>query len=418
MDRPIPKEEIRARLRKRWIYIGVAAAVIIGAIVLVTSLARSSVKRSELILARATFGTIETSVGASGRVVPAFEEVITSPISSRIMEVYLKAGDTVSEGTPIVRLDLTSTRADLEKLQDQQGMKNLEREQLKLSSTTALTNLEMQIKVKEMEVSQLAQEVANEVYLDSLGTGTGDRVREARLKHSTASLQLEQLRRQLQNERNSVRASLDAKDLDISISRKNLDLQANVLRDAEIRASRHATITVIPAEIRIGQPVSQGAQVATIADLDHFKVEASVAENQMDKVRPGSKAVVKVGKNKFPGIVTNVSPQSAGGNVSFDVALDEDFNPSLRSGLKADVFVIWDVIEDVVRIPLIPAYTGPGIYDIFVVSAGGEELERRTVNLGDCNYDWVEVKSGIRDGEEVVVNNMSRYNSNLTLRLK
>lgn len=416
MDRQIPKEQLRAERRRRFLIYGGVAVVVAGVVILLTSLARTSVRLGDITLAEVDTGMIETSVAGSGRVVPAFEEVIISPISSRIIEVYLKAGDTVDVGTPILRLDLTSTQAEVDKLIDAQGMKQLEREQMVLSSTTALTDLEMRVKVKEMEVNQLAQEVANEIYLDSLGTGTGDRVKEARLRHNTSSLQLEQLRRQLENERNSVRAHLEAKDLDLNISRKNLELQSRVLRDAEIRSPRKATITVLNAGI--GQPVGQGAHVATIADLDHFKVEGSVAENQLDKVKAGSRALIKVGRNEFSGVVTNVTPQSTGGMITYDVALDADYDPRLRPGLKADVYVLWNVIEDAVRIPLIPAYTGPGTYELFVLEADGSELVRRSVTLGDCNYEKIEVVSGLAPGEKIVTNNMSKFNSHPTIKVK
>lgn len=415
MDKPIPKEEIMRARRRKWIIASAVAAVVVGAILLVSNLARTSVNKSDLIIAEVGMGTIETSVSSTGRVVPAFEEVIISPISSRIMEVYLKAGDTVEAGTPILRLDLTTTQAELDKLLDQQGMKNLERENLRLNTTTSLSDMEMRIKVKEMEVNQLTQEVANEIYLDSLGTGTGDRVKEARLKLSTSSLELEQLRRQLENERLIARSNLQAKDLEMSIAQKNLSVQTRVLRDAEIRSPRRATITMIDAGI--GQPVSQGGHVATIADLEHFKVEASITENQLDKVKAGSRATVKVGRREYGGRVTNVTPQSTGGSINFEVALDTDYDPGLRPGLKADVYVMWDVIEDAVRIPLIPVYTGPGVYDVFVVTPDGTELERRTVKLGDCNYDWVEVESGLAPGDKIVTTNLSKYSSYDRLKL-
>ena len=55
---------------------------------------------------------IEVSVSASGKVVPAFEEIINSPINSRIVEVYRKGGDSVEIGTPILKLDLHSTETE------------------------------------------------------------------------------------------------------------------------------------------------------------------------------------------------------------------------------------------------------------------------------------------------------------------
>ena len=64
---------------------------------------RSSVKEKDLVFSEVSKGTIEVSVSASGKVVPAFEEIINSPINTRILEVYKKGGDSHSRklSTPL-----------------------------------------------------------------------------------------------------------------------------------------------------------------------------------------------------------------------------------------------------------------------------------------------------------------------------
>ena len=73
---------------------------------------RSSVNRKDLVFSEVDTGIIEVSVSASGKVVPAFEEIINSPINTRIVEVYRKGGDSVDVGTPILKLDLQSTETE------------------------------------------------------------------------------------------------------------------------------------------------------------------------------------------------------------------------------------------------------------------------------------------------------------------
>ena len=92
-------------------------------------------------------GTIEVSVSASGKVVPAFEEIINSPINTRIVEVYRKGGDSVDVGTPILKLDLQSTETDYKKLLDEEEMKRYKLDQAKVNSQTKLSDMAMQIKV-------------------------------------------------------------------------------------------------------------------------------------------------------------------------------------------------------------------------------------------------------------------------------
>ena len=95
MDREIPKE-VRARARRKtFITYGAIAAAVIAVVVVLTSLMRTSLTRKDVIIVTADQGSIETTVSATGKVVPAFEEIINSPINTRIVEIYCKAGDSV-----------------------------------------------------------------------------------------------------------------------------------------------------------------------------------------------------------------------------------------------------------------------------------------------------------------------------------
>ena len=68
------------------------------------------------------------------KVVPAFEEIINSPINSRILEVYKKGGDSVDVGTPILKLDLQSTETEYKKLLDEEQMRRYKLDQLRVNN--------------------------------------------------------------------------------------------------------------------------------------------------------------------------------------------------------------------------------------------------------------------------------------------
>ncbi|WP_303024579.1 efflux RND transporter periplasmic adaptor subunit [Duncaniella muris] len=416
MDRELTqKERNSARRRKYLPYIIGGTALAAGLITLLIA-SRQSVDREDLLITTVDSGTIETSVTGSGSIVPAFEEIINSPINSRIIEVYCKAGDSVDIGTPLLRLDLQSTETELNKLKDQIQMKNYELEQQKVNNSTRVSDLAMQVKVKEMTVNRLEAELRNERYLDSLGSGTGDRVRQAELAFNTGKLELEQMRQQLANERKVTAAGLSVKNLDINIARKNLGEMSRTLDDAQIKAPRKATLTFINDQI--GQKVSEGEKIAIISDLSHFKVDGEIADAYGDRIRVGSKAVVRIGRNeRMDGIVSNVTPLSRNGVISFSVRLDDDADRRLRSGLKTDVYIMCNVMEDVRRIKNGSFYTGPGSYELFVFN-GDDKLERRSVRLGDSNFEFVEVVDGLNDGDRVVVSDMKRFINATSVKVK
>lgn len=415
MDREIPKEERLKAKRKKWLKVATVVICVVALFLIVFSSLRKSVKLTDLKFSDVERSTIETSVSASGKVVPAFEEIINSPISTRIVEVYCQSGDSVGEGTPLLRLDLQSAETELNKLTDEMNMKQLAMQQTKLNIATYLRNLEMQVKVKEMSVNRLEAEVKNERRLDSLGSGTGDKVREAELAYNTGKLELEQLRQQLVNERQVKDAEFKSKQLELSIFEKNLSEQRRTLEDAKVKSPRAATLTYINKEI--GSQITQGQKLAVVSDLSHFSVDAEIADSYGERVSIGSPANVKIGKDVLRGKVTNVAPLSNNGVISFTIKLDDDDYPRLRSGLKTDVYVMCDIKDDVLRIRNGSYYMGPGNYELFVAD-GDNEVVKRKVKLGDSNYEFVEVVDGLKPGDRVVISDMSDFKNSQNVKIR
>lgn len=415
MDRELSKQE-RARIRRRRLLpLAISGVVVIGGAIVFMSMMQTTVKRQDLILATVDKGTIETSVAGQGSVVAAFEEIINSPISSRIVEIYCKPGDTVADGTPLLRLDLQNTESDFNKMADQIEMKRYELEQQRINNDTRIKDLALQIKVKEMSVDRQAVELRNERYLDSLGSGTGERVRQAELAYNTGCLELHQLREKLVNERQVAEATMNVKLLDISIAEKNMLEKQRTLDDARVCAPRTATLTYINDQI--GQKVSEGERIAVISDLSNFRVDGELPDSYADKISVGSKAIVRIGQEKLPGRVSNVTPLSRNDVISFSVSLDDASDSRLRSGLKVDVYIMNTIMEDVIRLPNPQVYSGAGVYRLFVADGDGH-LELRDVHLGEANYDYVEVISGVDPGEQVVISDMTRFSNNKSLKIK
>ena len=415
MDREIPKDVLKKERNRRILKYGGIGGGCIALILILFSLMRSSVKEKDLVFSEVSKGTIEVSVSASGKVVPAFEEIINSPINTRILEVYKKGGDSVNVGTPIMKLDLQSAKTEYDKLLDEEQMKRYQLEQLKVNNSTYLSDLEMKVKVAEMKLNRMKVELRNERYLDSLGSGTMDRVHQAELNFETGKLELEQLHQQLINERKVKAADLKVKQLEYEIFLKGLAETKRTLDEAQIRSPRKAILTYINNQI--GAQVNEGSRIAVISDLSHFKVEGEIADTYGDRVAAGGKAVVKIGSEKLEGQVSSVTPLSKNGVISFTVQLEDDSNRRLRSGLKTDVYVMNAVKEDVLRIANSSYYVGRGDYQLFVLD-GSDELVKRKVRLGDSNFEYVEVVSGLQPGDRVVISDMSQYKNKNKLKLR
>ena len=101
----------------------------------------------------------------------------------------------------LVRVPLQSAETDYKKMLDEEQMRSYKLKQLKLDNQTKLTDLQMKIKVSAMKLDRMKVELRNEQYLDSLGSGTTDKVRQAELSYNVAQLEYEQLQQQYANEK-------------------------------------------------------------------------------------------------------------------------------------------------------------------------------------------------------------------------
>ena len=414
MDREISKEVQRKEQRKQFIRIGTAVGGFIVLIVVVISMLQTSLKRKDLNISTVDKGVIEVSVSASGKVIPAFEEIINSPINSRIVEVYKRGGDSVDVGTPILKLELQSAETEYNKQLDEEQMKSLQLEQQRVTNHNKLSEMEMNLKVSRMELDRKAVELRNERYLDSLGAGTTDKVRQVELDYNVSILKLKEDEQKYKNEQALAEADLKVKELELNIFRKSLAETRRTLEDAQIRSPRKAILTYVNNEI--GSQIGQGAKVAIVSDLSHFKIEGEIADTYGDRIAAGSKAVIKIGSEKLDGTVSDVTPLSKNGVISFTVQLEEDNHKRLRSGLKTDVYVMNAVKDDVLRIANSSYYVGKGEYELFVVN--GNQLLKRKVQLGDSNFEYVEVVSGLQEGDQVIVSDMNAYKDKNKLKIE
>jgi len=415
MDRQIP---VSVQRKRKVIRLGkwlCGFIVVMGVGAWLGSQMLTTIDRKTLVVSEVDRGTIEVSVTATGRIVPAFEEVVTSPISSRILEVYAHSGDSVDVGTPLLRLDLQSAETEMAKALDEREIRRQQMEQLRTNIETQLSDRRMQIEVEEMKLSQLEAQLHNEIYLDSLGSGTRDRVRSAETTLRTAQLQLAQLRQQYANEVRAKHADLRMQQLQNDIFEKGLNEQQRTLTDAAIRSPRRATLTYIISDI--GATIAAGQKVAIVSDLSHFKAECEISDTYSDRVLVGGRVLLRIGKERLPATIATVTPLSQGGAVTFTVMPQDPCHPRLRSGLKTEVYVITSIRDDVLRIRNGSFYAGPGKYTLFIFK-DDQTLVPREVQLGECNYDYIEVLSGLSEGEQLVVSDMAKYKGREKLRVR
>ena len=342
------------------------------------------------------------------------EEVITSPVSSKILEVYKKAGDRVRKDEPILQLDLETIRTEYETKKEALDMQWSKLDLQRSTIENTLAEMRMQIDIDRMMLERARVAAANERYLDSIGASTSEKVKQAELDYTIKKMQFEQLDRKYENQQRTSKSEIRSLELDYKIAKRNTDLLHKKLGEAQILAPRDATLIYINDQI--GASVGEGTEVAILADLSSFKVEAEVADSYADKILSGNRVTVKIGREKLGGTVGNVTPSVKNGLIKFTVALDDRSHGKLRSGLKVDVYVTYSLKEDVARLNMGTFYAGKGEYDLWVVE--GDEVRKRRVVLGENSFEYVEVVGGLKEGERVIVSDMNRNRDRERLKIR
>lgn len=415
MDKTIDKKEIYLERRKRLLLWGIPAAVGIAALSVLLYNIAPTVSSRDITVGTAERGPIEITVAATGRIVAAYEEIINSPVESRVLSVYAQPGDSVKAGMPLLLLDLEQEQTELGKLQDARTMQEQQLRQIQLSNMTDISDLEMQIKVSEMNVSRQRIEVENERRLDSIGSGTGDRVRQAETAYRAGVLELEQLRTRLRNERQRASAAEKSQRLNVSTADRDIALMEKTIHRGSIPAPLDGVLTYITTDL--GTRVGAGEKVAVVSDLSSFKVIGEVPEGSSDRVQPGAAVTIRISGAQFTGTVSNITPQARQGVVSFVVRLDNPRDSRLRSGARAELQVSFDYKSEVLRVPNGAFYKGEGDYRMFVFDSKDRAV-RRSIRVGDGNRDYVEILDGLKPGDKIIISDTEHYSNKNKLKIK
>jgi HlyD family secretion protein len=216
---------------------------------------------------------------------------------------------------------------------------------------------------------------------------------------------LKQLEKQIENEKKS--QVVNASDLELQIRIQNTEIK--ILKRRLMQAQIHPETQGILAWVNdnIGANINQGDQIAKIADLSSFKVEAKISDIHADKLIVGNPIRVRIGSTDLHGNITAIDPTIKNGVITFVVELSDKTNSLLRSNLRVDVFVITSFKENVVKVKNGSAINGSGSQDIFVID--GDKAIRRKVIVGSTNFDWAEIKEGIKAGETIIISDMEEH---------
>jgi len=373
-----------------------------------------SVSRNRIRTAVVSVGSIESTLTASGTVVPEFDQVLAAPVSARVLRILKKPGDIVRKGEPIVELDTSDSESEVKTLDDKLAMKENEQGQLRISLENTLIELKSQLEIKNLEVQQLELEVEQNRKLRTEKLISDEELRKSEVQCQRARIELKRLNESIQNAEKSTRAQLTGRDIEMNILRQERRDKERLLRLATTESDRDGVLTWVVQEV--GSVIPQGEVIARVADLSSFRVEATLSDVHASQLTRGLPARVRVNDSYLDGTITSIVPTIKDGVMTIVIGLKDKANASLRSNLRVDVYVVNGHKDKALKIKRGPAIPGEGTHDIFVVR--GDVALKTPVQIGLSSFEESEIISGLIEGDEVIISDMADYASRKEIRVR
>jgi HlyD family secretion protein len=366
---------------------------------------RPAVSRSRIRTARVSAGPIEAVIAASGTVMPEVEEVITSPIDTRIVRILARAGAELTPGQPLVELDTTEARLTLERATRNLALKENQRARTRLDLERSLNDLDSQAKVRDLQLQFYRSQLARNRQLFQEGLLSVEQLKLSELSEAQAVIELAKTEAERSNARQSNAAMLEGLALEMATLGNERQEAQRQLDMAAPKAGRKGVLTwALTVE---GATIRKGEVIARIADLGSFRVDATVSDVHARSLAAGLPVQVKVGDDTLEGRISTVLPTIQNGIITMQVALRDPSNQLLRSNMRVDTLVVTGSKPKVLRIKKGPFADGEGGRYAFVVR--GNRAVRTPVELGLASYDDFEVVQGLGEGDEVIISDMRDY---------
>ena len=405
MDKIIEEEVLSKKRKKAYVIIFIVLVVIVAAVWFVRFYFKPALTASDITTAKVETGIIENTINATGEVLPEFEEVLTSPINASVKKVLMDAGNKVKAGQSILMLDKSLSQTDYGKLQFKMESKENEIRKLRLDLEKSFFDIKSNNNIKQLRISNLKDAVSAAKRLLKAGGGTKEDVERAELDLKVADLEKLQLENEIRSKQQTMKIEIREAEIALAIQKKDLDALKRKLDLADVMATRPGVITWVNKNI--GASVHEGDALVRIADLSGFKVAGSMSDNLLDKIHNNMAAIIRIGEIQLRGSVVNISPAVANAIVSFDIQLNQKDSKELRPNQKVDVFLVTDTRNGVLKVANGPAFNGSNLQEVFVLKNG--VAERRTVKTGLSNFDYVEIISGLKAGDEIITSDMGDY---------
>jgi multidrug resistance efflux pump len=422
MDIARPDLKLKRR-RQMIIWLGVGA-VVIGALALVVMRlkpAAPGVDRSTVWPDAVKRGPLVRQVRAStGTLVPREDsiELIPAQTDATVVRIRVLPGAQVTPDT--ILMDLADPELQQQLLNAQLALK---------AAAADYKSLEATLQSTLMDKKAAAAQVNSDYTQDQLQAQTDKRLYElgviSGLAYSKSKGTAEQLTtqhqlstQQLEVNRKAIEVQLGSARTKIDQAKALVDLYEKQTRALQVRASISGALAPLATPLQVGQHVTAGTSVAEVIQRDKLKAALQIAETQARDIQIGQPASIDTHNGIIAGHVTRIDPSVVNGTRTVDVALDGPLPQGAVPQLSVDGTIDLERMADVLYVGRPALGNENSTLSLFKLDADGKGATRVPVKVGRASVNEIQVIEGLKEGDTVILSDMSRWDSYDRIRLE
>jgi HlyD family secretion protein len=411
----------KSQVRLRWIRRIVLGAILLGAIgglswyVSRLKPAVLTVERASIWIDTVKRGPMLRQVRGMGKLVPEEIRWVPAVTEGRVEKKLLEAGARVTHET--VLLELSNPQLEQETLNAEWDWKAAETSysdlEVKLESEKLTQTAETVRIESEYKKAVLGYEANLELARDGLIPNLELKLKKATAEQLAQSLEIEKQRLKINQE--SSRAQLAVQKTRIDQAHALYALRKSQLDQLKVRAGVEGVLQQLPVEV--GQRVALGTNLARVANPSKLKAELNIAETQAKDIQLGQEVSVDTRNGVIPGRVSRIDPAVKDGTVTVDVRLEAELPKGARPDLSVDGTIVLEKLEDVVYVGRPVQGQSDSLVSLFKLDRDGKHAARVSVKLGRSSVNTIEVKEGLKPGDQVILSDMAEQDGSDRIRL-
>jgi len=365
-------------------------------------------------------GEMLREVRGNGTLVPEEIRWVTATTPGRVERILLLPGVTVKSNTVLVELSNPELEHSAFEVESQWHAAEAQLERLKVQLESERLTQQSLIASLKLDLTQARLEAAADADLlkDGLVPELGAKRSQARAEELAGRHELEQARLEITGK--SRQAQIRVQEAEVEKLRKQSLLKARQVEALKVTAGIDGVLQRIGSDrpLQVGQQVGAGSAIALVANPAKLKAEIKIPETQTRDIQHDQIAMIDTRNGIVSGRVVRIDPMVQNGTVTVDVALEGPLPRGARPDLTVDGTITLERLENVAYVGRPVNSQAESLVKLFKVIDGGNRAARVQVKFGRSSVSSIEVLEGLEVGAEIILNDMSQWDSFNEVRLK